>query len=47
MQVKPIAITGRNIRTSTTMGCYIVSYVTLLDITGRNVESSVPLNYGT
>ena len=47
MQVKQIAITGRNIRISTTIGRYIVSYVTLLDITGRNVESSVPLNYGT
>ena len=47
MQVRPLAIMGRNSRTSTTMGRYIVSYVTLLDITGRNVESSVPLNYGT
>ena len=47
MQVRPLAIMGRNSRTSTTMGRYIVSYVTLLDITGRNVEPFVPLNYGT
>ena len=47
MQVRPITIMGRNNRTSTTMGRYIVNYVTLLDITGRNFESSVPLNYGT
>ena len=47
MQVRPITIMGRNNRTFTTMGRYIVSYVTLLDITGRNVESSLPLSYGT
>ena len=47
MQVRLLAIMGRNSRTPTTMGRYIVSYVTLLDITGRNAEPLVPLNYGT
>ena len=46
MQVKLLAIMGRNSRTPTTMGRFIVSYVTLLDITGRNTGPFVPLNYG-
>ena len=46
MQVKLLAIMGRNSRTPTTMGRFIVSYVTLLDITGRNIGPFVPLNYG-
>ena len=47
MQVRLLAIMGRNSRTPTTVGRYIISYVTLLDITGRNTGSFVPLNYGT
>ena len=47
MQVRLLAIMGRNSRTPTTMGHYIVSYVTLLDIKGRNTGPFVPLNYGT
>ena len=47
MQVRLPAIMGRNSRTPTTTGRYIVSYVILLDIMGCNTGSFVQLNYGT
>ena len=44
MQVRLLAIMGRNSRTPTTAGHYIVSYVILLDIMERNTGSFVQLN---